>query len=98
MIVEKIFLKKLNIHLAFCKMWNGYLQDIFCRRCSKFISEDEKTIECDFKPKPDFLHNMEMRTSDSQRLQDELKDKFSKTRMFGEFSQIVNKKESKKGK
>ncbi len=39
---------KIGIDLVLCPKTNLYLQDLFCRRCAYFESDNEKFIQCGF--------------------------------------------------
>ena len=44
---------KIGIDLILCPKTTLYLQDLYCRRCPYYISDDENFIECTFK-KPNY--------------------------------------------
>jgi len=48
--VKKILIRpdKIGIDLVLCPKTNLYLQDLFCRRCGYFESDNEKFIQCNF--------------------------------------------------
>ena len=39
---------KIGIDLILCPKTNLYLQDLFCRRCAYYESDDEKCVQCGF--------------------------------------------------
>jgi len=39
---------KIGIDLVLCPKTNLYLQDLFCRRCGYYTSDDEKFVQCNF--------------------------------------------------
>jgi len=39
---------KIGIDLVLCPKTNLYLQDLFCRRCAYYESDDEKFVQCNF--------------------------------------------------
>ncbi|MFX1258792.1 MAG: hypothetical protein ACFFAN_13105 [Promethearchaeota archaeon] len=39
---------KIGIDLILCPKTNLYLQDLFCRRCAYYESDNEKFVECGF--------------------------------------------------
>ena len=48
--VKKIPIRpdKIGIDLVLCPKTNLYLQDLFCRRCGYFESDNEKFVQCGF--------------------------------------------------
>ena len=48
--IKKIPIKpdKIGIDLVLCPKTNLYLQDLFCRRCGYYTSDDEKFVQCGF--------------------------------------------------
>ena len=48
--VKKIPIRpdKIGIDLVLCPKTNLYLQDLFCRRCGYYESDDEKFVKCNF--------------------------------------------------
>ena len=50
MIVKKIPIRpdKIGIDLVLCPKTNLYLQDLFCRRCGYYESDDERSVKCNF--------------------------------------------------
>lgn len=48
--VKKIQIKpdKIGIDLVLCPKTNLYLQDLFCRRCGYYESDNEKFVQCNF--------------------------------------------------
>ena len=39
---------KIGIDLVLCPKTNLYLQDLFCRRCGYYESDDERLVQCSF--------------------------------------------------
>ena len=48
--VKKIPIRpdRIGIDLILCPKTNLYLQDLFCRRCAYYESDDEKFVQCNF--------------------------------------------------
>jgi hypothetical protein len=101
MIVKKIFIKKINSHLIKCPKWLLYLEDAFCFNCALLSQDHNDMIECKFVIKPEFQKRMEQKfdSTESELLQNELKEKITSQRLVNDIVNVIqNKQNSVKSK
>ncbi|TXT55573.1 MAG: hypothetical protein BAJALOKI2v1_650021 [Promethearchaeota archaeon] len=46
---EKVKLKKITIDLVRCPITDLYLQDLYCKKCGNFVSNDMNFLECKYE-------------------------------------------------
>jgi len=97
LIVKKFYLKQFDEFVVKCPKWKGVLGEKFCERCCLFKQSFKDSIECNFKPKPEFQKNMERLSTTTLKtdFQHELKNKIASKTLFAEMVDIVIKKEGK---
>lgn len=98
MFVKKFYLKQFDEFVVKCPKWEGVLGEKFCKNCSLFKQSLKDSIECNFKPKPDFQKNMERASVSSIKgdLQHELTNKIASKNLFNGIVDIVVKKDKAK--